>query len=170
MSSKNFDKEFFQRKISSLTNEQLLALLQLRRDANEALMALAAHEAATRNIAFKLPETPAMTHDNASASDKSNLKKWNWGAFLLAPIWTCANKLDVWTVALFIPPVNIVALFYLGFKGNQLAYAKNATGSVDDFLIIQKHWTKGAIRVILITPIFRISLGLLIWLLTAFTS
>jgi len=169
MSSKKFDKEFFQRKISGLTNEQLLALLQLRSDANEAIMALAAHEAANRNIAFKSPEAPAITHDEP-ASDKSKLKKWNWGAFLLAPVWTCANKLDLWTVILFIPPVNIVALFYLGFEGNRLAYAKKTIGSVDDFMFIQKHWTKEAIRVILTTVILQISLGLLITLLVWCTS
>ena len=170
MSSKKFDKEFFQRKISGLTNAQLLALLQLRSDANEATMALAAHEATNRNLAFKLPDAPAMTHDNEPANDKSKLKKWNWGAFLLAPAWTCANKLDLWTVVLFIPPINIVALFYLGFEGNRLAYAKNAIGSVDDFMLVQKHWTKEAIRVIVITAIFRICLGLLVMLLARCTS
>ncbi|AYB31597.1 hypothetical protein [Chryseolinea soli] len=170
MSSKKFDQEFFQRKISSLTNERLLALLQLRRDANEALITLAAQEATERNMAVRLPEPPAMTQGNAPASDPSKLKRWNWGAFLLAPVWTCANKLDLWTVVLFIPPVNIVALFYLGFKGNQLAYAKNTTNTIDDFIQIQRHWTKGVIQVIWIAIIFRISLGLLITLLTAFTS
>ena len=170
MPSKKFDQEFFQRRISGLTNEQLLALLQLRGDANEALMVLAVREATNRNITFKLPEAPIMIQGNAPAGDQSKLKRWNWGAFFLAPVWTCANKLDVWAIALFIPPINIVVLFYLGFKGNQLAYAKNTLNSVDDFMLIQRQWAKEVIRVILVTTIFQISLGLLISLLTPFTS
>ncbi len=75
-----------------------------------------------------------------SDDDKRKLKKWNWGAFLLSLLWTTGNKLEIWTVFCFIPFLNIVVIFYLGYYGNRLAYNKSSIDSVDDFMAIQKYW------------------------------
>ena len=75
-----------------------------------------------------------------SDDDKRKLKKWNWGAFFLSLLWTTGNKLEIWTIFCFIPFLNIIVVFYLGYYGNQLAYNKSSIDSVDDFMVIQKYW------------------------------
>jgi hypothetical protein len=42
--------------------------------------------------------------------------------------------------------VNIVVVFYLGYNGNRLAFAKSKIDSVDDFMVIQKDWGLWGVR------------------------
>jgi hypothetical protein len=133
------DKEFFKRKISNLTEAKLFELSQLRNYTNKQVIELAAEEAVRRNLEIQFI-APYLTPGVEKTGDKRKLQKWNWGAFLLTPIWTGANKLDKWTIICFIPVANVIAVFYLGFKGNRLAYEKSDIGPVDDFMAVQEHW------------------------------
>lgn len=101
-----------------------------------------------RKLHFKLPDNDdkQAIGDNSNGSEK--LKKWNWGAFLLAPIWTLANKLEKWTILCFIPGVNIFAIFYLGHNGNKLAFEKSTISSVDGFMVIQENWARWGVRLV----------------------
>ncbi len=140
------DKEFFERKIKELADDKLIDLLRKTgNDANPDIFDLAKKEAELRKLKFDLPDKKAM--DNSS-NDKEKLKKWNWGAFLLAPIWTLANKLEKWTILCFVPGVNIFVIFYLGQNGNRLAFEKSAIGSVDDFMTVQKDWGRWGVRLL----------------------
>ena len=84
---------------------------------------------------------------NIAAEDPQELERWNWGAFLLAPFWTLANKLERWTIVTFIPGVNLLAVIYLGRYGNRLAHGKSDIRSIKDFMVLQAQWNKSAFRI-----------------------
>jgi hypothetical protein len=88
-----------------------------------------------------------------SDSDSAKLSTWNWGAFFLAPLWAFTNRLELWAVLCFVPFVNIVVALYLGYRGNRLAYSKSRV-TVDEFVIIQKHWNRWGIRVFWLAVLF----------------
>ena len=68
--------------------------------------------------------------ENTSGGGKSavvppQVKRWNWGAFFLTPIWAIANS--VWIGLLgFVPVVNFMMSFVLGVKGNERHGARSA--------------------------------------------
>lgn len=139
--SDNMDKDFFERKIKELTSDKLIELLRKTGDeSNSDIFDLAKKEAESRKLQFELPGKVGKQAIENVSNDKKKLKKWNWGAFLLAPVWTLANKLDTWTILCFVPGVNIFVIFYLGQNGNRLAFEKSTIDSVDDFMIVQKDW------------------------------
>jgi len=84
-----------------------------------------------------------------SDDEKRKLKKWNWAAFFLSLLWTTGNKLEIWTVFCFIPFLNVIVIFYLGYYGNRLAYNKSSIDSVEDFMAIQKYWESWGIGLFL---------------------
>jgi hypothetical protein len=90
----------------------------------------------------------------ANDNDSDLLKKWNWGAFMLGPIWAFTNGLDLWAVLCFVPGVNIAVLIYLGVRGNMLAFEKSQINSEKEFMILQDVWGKWGLRVLWISLIF----------------
>ncbi|GAG76086.1 unnamed protein product, partial [marine sediment metagenome] len=67
------------------------------------------------------------------------IKKWNWGAFLLPWIWGIGN--NVWIALLcFIPYVNFIMIFVLGAKGSEWAWQKKRWDSIEHFKNVQKKW------------------------------
>jgi len=67
------------------------------------------------------------------------IKKWNWGAFLLPWIWGIGN--NVWIALLcFIPYVNFIMIFVLGAKGSEWAWQKKRWDSIEHFKDVQKKW------------------------------
>lgn len=143
-------RDFFRNKIRSTSNDNLRRLLHFRTTENCEIVLLAREEAKNRNLPYEDINPPIEESRLSSyTEDLSALEVWNWAAFLFTPFWTLAHKLDKWTVAWFIPGINIVACFYLGFYGSRLAYKKNRTVPVDVFLVIQKEWNFWAIRIFL---------------------
>jgi hypothetical protein len=69
-------------------------------------------------------------------SDKE-LEKFNWGAFVLGPVWTFGNDMGEWKIVSLIPVVNLIAAIHLGFNGNRIAFEKSKIKSVDEFMFIQ---------------------------------
>lgn len=75
---------------------------------------------------------------------------WNWGAAGLSLLWGMANR--VWIVLLmFIPIVNIFIFFYLGFKGNELAWRASRWESVEKFKEAQDKWRPWGILFFILT-------------------
>lgn len=67
------------------------------------------------------------------------VKGWSWGAFWLHAIWAIGNK--VWIGLLgFVPIVNFVMPFVLGFKGREWAWQKGTWRDVEHFRAVQKKW------------------------------
>lgn len=67
------------------------------------------------------------------------IKRWNWGAFLLTPFWCIRH--GIWQgLLLFIPLFGLIVPFMLGAKGNQKAWMKNTHEPVEAFLKRQRYW------------------------------
>ncbi len=70
----------------------------------------------------------------------AELKKWNWGAFLLSWIWGLGNRTYIALLAL-LPLANIVMPFVLGAKGNELAWRNKHWDSIEHFKRVQRLWS-----------------------------
>lgn len=110
---------------------------------------------------------------NTSGSGKNatvpnEIKKWNWGAFLLSWIWAIAHKTWIGLIALLpfvlmgvIAPfteksdeagglfiITFGMMIVLGIKGNEWAWQNNKWESLEEFLLIQKKWSRIALIII----------------------
>ncbi len=81
----------------------------------------------------------------------ASLRGWNWGAFLMPPIWGAANQVWIgllWLIPFLIPglPVTLGLLLamgfavYLGLRGNELAWSAKKWRSVEHFKRTQQAW------------------------------
>jgi hypothetical protein len=91
------------------------------------------------------PPAPTSSAHATGSSDSVNgpmpaeLKTWNWGAFLLNWIWGIGH--NVWiSLLMFVPFINIFVWFYLGAKGNELAWQHRHFQNVEQFKAVQKAW------------------------------
>ena len=83
----------------------------------------------------------------------SELRGWNWPAFLLGPIWGVGHRIW-WTAIGFLalaPLINagprqaalliwLAMMLFLGFRGNELAWRARRWESVDKFMAAQQRW------------------------------
>ena len=101
----------------------------------------------------------------------TEIRRFNWGAFMLTAIWAAGNKAFdtptiILTVLCFVPLVNLIAapclMFYCGFNGNENSWRMKQWESVERFLEVQRKWTFWAIIInvtILFFSLFFIMLG-----------
>jgi hypothetical protein len=68
------------------------------------------------------------------------IRRWNWGAFLLTWIWGLGNRVYVSFLSL-IPVVGVVMAFVLGAKGSEWAWQNKAWPSIERFKTVQRRWT-----------------------------
>jgi hypothetical protein len=69
---------------------------------------------------------------------------WNWGAFLLGPIWGIFNR--VWlSLLIFIPFVGIVMWIVVAAKGSQWAWKQKPWKDVRHFKRTQLNWALGGL-------------------------
>ena len=65
-----------------------------------------------------------------SAIIPQEIRKWNWGAFLISPIWGLGN--NTWIALLsWVPYLNVIMHFVLGFKGNEWAWQNKRWDSIE---------------------------------------
>lgn len=74
----------------------------------------------------------------------SEIRGWNWGAFLLNWIWGVGNNTLIALFAL-VPFVGLVMPFVLGAKGNSWAWRNKRWESIEHFKSVQRQWTKWAL-------------------------
>jgi hypothetical protein len=67
------------------------------------------------------------------------LGSWNWGAFLLSPIWSICNKSWIGLFSL-VPCVGTIMSIVLGLKGNEWAWQNRRWESVEQFKETQTVW------------------------------
>lgn len=85
------------------------------------------------------------------------IRKWNWGAFLLNWIWGIRH--GVWLSLLaFIPIFNIVWVFVLGAKGSQWAWENGHWDSVEAFKKTQRRWSIAGFSILILSILFCVSL------------
>lgn len=99
----------------------------------------------------------------------SELKDFNWAAFLLTFIW--GFKYNAWITFLAIPliiyqmPLGLnwlllaILQLYCGFKGNEWAYKKDFWMKSKDFRITQMKWAVVALATYIIIPLIILSLS-----------
>lgn len=81
------------------------------------------------------------------------IQKWNWGAFFLSWIWGIGNQ--VWISFLtWIPFVGLIMIFVLGAKGNEWAWRAKRWESVEQFLEVQRKWSKWGFIIFIIISAF----------------
>lgn len=76
-----------------------------------------------------------------SADVPAELRRWNWGAFLLHWIWGLGNSTPI-AFLTFVPFVGLVMLFVLGAKGSEWAWRNRRWESVEAFRATQRSWAK----------------------------
>lgn len=70
---------------------------------------------------------------------EAELKKWNWGAFLLTWIWGIGNGVFR-SLLVFVPLYGFYEWFLLGMKGNRWAWEKRRWQDIEHFRRAQKTW------------------------------
>lgn len=83
---------------------------------------------------------PVETPSYNSATIPSEIKGWNWGAFLITPFWCIRNKLWIGLLS-YLPAVGIFVSFYFGKTGNELAWQNRRWHSIQEFKSEQRNWT-----------------------------
>jgi len=83
--------------------------------------------------------------ENNQVQDKKQVHKWSWGAFFLPLIYLISMEAGTGLILLFlvlsfIPGVNFIVWFYLGFKGREIAWKKRKWESYEDYVSVQKSW------------------------------
>ncbi|OGB59768.1 hypothetical protein A2Y26_00960 [candidate division CPR2 bacterium GWD2_39_7] len=103
------------------------------------------------------PEAKAMPEE---------LKKFNWGAFLLTWIWGIGHS--VWLalaglVLIFIPVIgflgSIAFAVYLGVKGNELAWKTGKYTDVEAYLALEKKWMIAGLVVVALGFVLAFMMG-----------
>lgn len=94
------------------------------------------------------------------------IKRWNWGAFLLSWIWGVGNNTYIALLAL-IPGVGVIMRFVLGAKGSVWAWRNGRWDSVEHFKRVQRRWAMwGAIIWVAMFVLFGAVFGGLFFSLT----
>lgn len=81
---------------------------------------------------------------NQSIEIPSEIKRWNWGAFLLCPFWCMRH--GIWQGFLLVIPIfGLFVPLWMGAKGNQKAWRKNNQEPPEHFLRRQRFWSIAAL-------------------------
>ena len=98
------------------------------------------------------PEREAV--ENTSGQGKiaivpSEIRGWNWGAFLLSWIWGIGNK--VWIALLcLLPAIGFIVAIVLGIKGSEWAWRNKKWDSVEHFKRTQRIWGMGGVVLVVV--------------------
>ncbi len=87
---------------------------------------------------------PSAMAENSSGQGKDSvvpdeIRKWNWGAFLLGVIWGVGNRTYIAVLAV-IPLFGFVMMVILGLKGSEWAWRNKRWESVEHFKRVQRKW------------------------------
>jgi 4-hydroxybenzoate polyprenyltransferase len=104
------------------------------------------------NISAKTTKTVYQVYD------RSVLRQWNWGAFVLTPFWALTHGLDWWFFFSMMPGVHIIARFYMGWYGSRLAFEKCRYRSLKRFMKVQRTWSNWGILVFSIATALTIAM------------
>lgn len=93
------------------------------------------------------------------AAVPAEVDRWNWGAFLLTWIWGIGNSTFI-ALLMFVPLVNFIMWFVLGFKGSAWAWQNKRWDSVEHFKRVQRKWAMWGIAV---PVLFALLFGGIFW-------
>lgn len=87
-----------------------------------------------------------------AAEVPAEIRRWNWGAFLLNWVWGIGNSTYL-ALLMFVPLVNFVMPFVLGARGSELAWRHRTWRSVEQFKATQRKWAwAGVVFVFVVIP------------------
>jgi prepilin-type processing-associated H-X9-DG protein len=95
------------------------------------------------------PETENNSGQGAASVLPPEAQGFNWGGFLLPWIWPLAHNTWIGLLS-FIPIVGFFMRFFLGFKGNELAWQNRKFTSLDQFKNVQRIWLMSGLVVSLL--------------------
>lgn len=87
-----------------------------------------------------------MTNQTTQKEIPAEIKGWNWGAFFLNWIWGLFNNTFI-ALLCFIPCLNVIMPFVLGFKGNEWAWKNKNWESIEAFKATQRKWALAGLAV-----------------------
>jgi hypothetical protein len=73
-------------------------------------------------------------------SEISLFKRWNWGAFLLSPVWGVFNGAAIKGFLALLPVIGIIFSIMLGYSGNRIAWKARHWESEEQFEKSQRSW------------------------------
>lgn len=76
------------------------------------------------------------------------VKGWSWGAFLLNWIWAIGNRSWIGLLSL-VPYIGWIMVFWLGFKGREMAWKNKQWDSLEHFNRVQRKWSQWGIGITL---------------------
>lgn len=88
----------------------------------------------------------------ASGDIPDGVKGWSWGAFFLNWIWAIGNHSWIGLLAL-VPYVGWLMVFWLGFKGREMAWKNKQWDSLEHFNRVQRKWSQWGVGIMLIALI-----------------
>ena len=91
-----------------------------------------------RDAPAPVPGTPAGIPDG--------VKGWSWGAFLLNWIWAIGNRSWIGLLSL-VPYIGWIMVFWLGFKGREMAWKNRQWDSLEHFNRVQRKWSQWGIGI-----------------------
>jgi membrane protein YqaA with SNARE-associated domain len=80
----------------------------------------------------------------------TELRGWNWGAFLMNWVWGIFNKTYI-SLLTFVPLVGMLMPFVLGFKGNAWAWRNKRWESVEHFRKVQRKWAMWGVIMLVVS-------------------
>jgi hypothetical protein len=80
----------------------------------------------------------------ADAVVPHQIQRWNWGAFFLTFIWGLRHRVYS-SLFVFVPFVGLFVPILLGLNGNELAWRAVRWNSIEEFLRVQRSWSKWGI-------------------------
>ncbi|HET7854982.1 MAG TPA: toll/interleukin-1 receptor domain-containing protein [Gaiellaceae bacterium] len=90
------------------------------------------------NGSARAPVSPVQPAED-DAPVENELKKWNWGAFLLGPVWGIGN--GVWRSFLtLVPFYGFYEWVLLGLRGNRWAWEQRRYENAESFRKSQRKW------------------------------
>jgi hypothetical protein len=95
-----------------------------------------------------------------SAGVEAEIRKWNWGAFLLNWIWAIGNRVWIGLLAL-IPFVGLVMMIVLGIYGNRWAWEKGNWRDIEHFHSTQRKWAIAGLVLFALGVVLGIALGVM---------
>ncbi|PQV64432.1 prepilin-type processing-associated H-X9-DG domain-containing protein [Abditibacterium utsteinense] len=101
------------------------------------------------------PAAPIQSNDSGqkNAVLPPELRGFNWGALLLSWVWAIGNKSWIGLLGI-VPVIGFFVRFFLGFKGNQMAWKNRQWQSVEQFRATQKTWTIAGLCLVPISGFF----------------
>jgi serine/threonine protein kinase len=123
-------------------------------------LALVALEAGTCSPLLSVPPSPLLSSGqgglfNSLVPIPEEIKGWNWGAFLLAPLWPLTNRVWLGLLA-WVPVLGFWIAIALGVKGNEWAWKSRKWESIEQFQVHQRRWASAGI-------VLGISVNLMFW-------